>query len=72
MLQGVKAEVGQLGGFGMAEDAADAAVIVEVIVVDLNHGCSACARSPRRSRSMAPVQIVSEEGRRRADHGGAI
>ena len=34
MLQRVEAEVRHLGGFGMAEDAEHAAMIVEVIVVD--------------------------------------
>ena len=39
MLQGIEAEIGELGGFGMAEDAADTTVIVEVIVFDdANHG----------------------------------
>ena len=35
MLQRVEAEIGQLRRFGMAEDAEHAAVIVEMIVVDL-------------------------------------
>ena len=35
MLQGVKAEVGEVGGFRMAEDAEDAAFVVEVIVEDV-------------------------------------
>ena len=37
MLQGVEAQIGELGGFGVAEDAADTAVIVKVIVVEMNH-----------------------------------
>ena len=46
MLQGVESQIGELGGFGMAEDAADTAVIVKVIVVEMSHGCLD-ARSPR-------------------------
>ena len=60
MLQGVEAEIGELGGFGVAEDAADTAVIVKLIVVEMNHGCSD-ARSPRTARSMAPAQIARSE-----------
>ena len=40
MLQRVEAEIGELGGFGMAEDAEDAAVIVEMIVVERESFCS--------------------------------
>ena len=59
MLQRVEAEIGELGGFGMAEDAADTAVIVKVIVVDLDHdlltmrspnGCS-MALAPNRAET---------------------
>ena len=32
MLQGIEAEVGEVGGFGMAEDAKDTTLVVEVIV----------------------------------------
>jgi len=32
MLEGVEAEVGEVGGFGMAEDAEDTTFVVEVIV----------------------------------------
>ena len=40
MLQRVEAEIGELGGFGMAEDAEHAAVIVKMIVFDLDQVCS--------------------------------
>ena len=66
MLQGVETQIGELGGFGVAEDAADTAVIVEVIVVDVNHDCSDAALRRERARSMAPAQIarrVAEESR---------
>ena len=36
MLQRVQAEIGQLGRFGMAENAEYAAVIVEVIVFEMD------------------------------------
>ena len=42
VLQGVQPEIGKLGGFGMAEDAADTAVIVKVIVVEDGSCLSGC------------------------------
>ena len=57
VLQGVEPQIGELGGFGMAEDAADTAVIVEVIVVEMGHDCLGCVLAEncaarwRRSRS---------------------
>jgi hypothetical protein len=36
MLQRVKAQIGEFGGFGMAEDSAHAAVVVKTVVFDLN------------------------------------
>jgi hypothetical protein len=32
MLEGVEAEVGEVGGFGMAKDAEDTTLVMEVIV----------------------------------------
>ena len=43
MLQRVQTEIGQLGGFRMAEDAEHAAVIVEVVVVEACGVCESCA-----------------------------
>ena len=64
MLQRVKAEIGEFGGFGVAEDAADAAVIVEVIVVDVNHGFIRSRSSPSTALSSAPAQISRRRGER--------
>ena len=36
MLQGVETEIGEVSRFGMAEDAEDATVVVEVVVQDVN------------------------------------
>jgi hypothetical protein len=41
MLEGVEAEIGKVRGFGMAENAEDATVVVKVLVDDsqrLSHG----------------------------------
>ncbi len=70
---GVKAEIGQLGRFGMAENAEYAAVIVEMIVVERvnfwNHALSSasasdplqtCGRNPQFLRSPCPLYIGCE------------
>src|SRR5580698_10257862 len=41
MLQGVKAQVGQVGGFGVPKDAEHAALVVKVIVLQLEGSCRA-------------------------------
>ena len=56
MLQGIEAEVGEFGGFGMAEDSADTTVIVKMIVVYANHLFCPEPRRPRTVRSIAPAQ----------------
>ena len=41
MLQRVEAEIGELGGFGMAEDAEHTALVVEMIVSESEFLCHA-------------------------------
>ena len=55
MLQRIQAQVGELGRFRMAKNAADATMIVEMIVFQMNHYFSAAL--PSRARSIAPAQI---------------
>src|SRR5579864_6447978 len=64
MLQRVEAQVGHLRGFGVAEDAAHSAVIVEPVVLYFNQAIhSAFRRSfALRSRSRAPLQASAREG----------
>src|SRR5260370_3722365 len=64
MLQRVKAQISELGGFGMAEDAAHAAVVVKTVVFDLNYAAHSAFRKsfPRRRRSSAPAQASVREG----------
>src|ERR1700674_1419488 len=64
MLQGVKAQICELRGFGMAEDSAHAAVIVKTVVFDLDEAVHSAFRKslPRRSRSSAPAQASMREG----------
>src|SRR5689334_13513289 len=60
MLQSIEAQIGELGGFGMTEDAGDTTMIMEPIVVEMAHGCfDAC--SPRTACSIAPPQISRSE-----------
>src|SRR4029077_14419079 len=60
MLQSIQAQIGELGGFRVAEDASDTAVIMEPIVVAIVHRCfDAC--SPRTACSIAPLQISRSE-----------
>ena len=60
MLQSIEAQVGELGGFEMAEDAGDTAMIMEPIVFEMAHICFyAC--SPRIACSIAPLQISWSE-----------
>ena len=39
MLKSIETQIGELGGFEMAEDASDTAVIVKMIVVEMDHDC---------------------------------
>ena len=60
MLQGVEAEIGQVGRFGMAEDAEDAALVFELI----EHGSSwtphyAAARLKNFSSAVAQICSAS-------------
>ena len=57
MLQSIEAEIGELGGFGMAEDASDTAMIMKPIVFEMNHVYfDAC--SPRIACSIAPLGVT--------------
>src|SRR5713101_1898083 len=64
MLQRVKAQIRELGGFGMAVDAAHAAMVVKTVVFDLNYAAHSALRKsfPRRRRSSAPAQASVREG----------
>ena len=66
MLQRVEAEIGQLRGLGMAENAEDAAVIVEVIVrrgcgfrSSLRSRCAFRAIAPRRWRNESTSPVIT-------------
>jgi hypothetical protein len=46
MLEGVETEVGEVGGFGMAEDTEDTTFVVEVIVENGMYCCHQTVRVP--------------------------
>src|ERR1700688_25560 len=45
MLQRIQAQIGHLGGFGMSEDTAHTAMVVEAVVLDLDEICHAVTGS---------------------------
>src|SRR6185295_11552410 len=59
MLQRVESEIGEFGGFGMAEYTADTTMVVEAVVFDVNHDFS--GTRPRTARSIAPAQMARSD-----------
>src|SRR5579864_3026337 len=51
VLQSVEAEIGEVGGFGMAENAEDPTFVVEVIVEQVNQSCHATFALRKVSRN---------------------
>src|SRR5580765_1464885 len=64
MLQRVETEVGHFRGFGVAKDAAHAAVIVKTIVLNFDQAIHSAFRRTLavRSRSRAPLQAPARVG----------